>query len=111
MVRGAVADMVVDIRKGSPTYGQWGHLKLSAENRLRLFIPAGFAHAYMTLTDETDFCYKVDAPYSPQDEGGIRWDDPDLGVKWPDMRLVLSDKDQRLPGLKDLDSPFVYQGG
>lgn len=108
VTRGAVVDVVVDIRAGSPTYGQWGQLKLSAENKLRLFIPAGFAHAYMTLSEETEFIYKVDAPYSPQDEGGIRWNDPDLAVNWPVRQPVLSEKDESLPTLAELDSPFEY---
>ncbi|MBU1249148.1 MAG: dTDP-4-dehydrorhamnose 3,5-epimerase [Proteobacteria bacterium] len=110
VTRGAVVDVVVDIRVGSPTYGQWGQLKLSAENKLRLFIPAGFAHAYMTLSEETEFIYKVDAPYSPADEGGIRWDDPDLAVNWPVKNPILSNKDKALGTLAKLSSPFSYSG-
>lgn len=108
VTKGSVVDVVVDIRKGSPTYGKWGQLRLSAENKLRLFIPAGFAHAYMTLSEETEFLYKVDAPYSPGDEGGIRWDDPDLAVNWPVESPILSEKDSRLPFLAELDSPFDF---
>ncbi len=108
VTRGAVVDVVVDIRTGSPTYGQWGQLKLSAENKLRLFIPIGFAHAYMTLSEETEFIYKVDAPYSPECEGGIRWNDPDLAVNWPVQEPILSKKDKFLPFLAELESPFLY---
>ncbi|MGE4506218.1 MAG: dTDP-4-dehydrorhamnose 3,5-epimerase [Desulfovibrionaceae bacterium] len=110
VTRGSVVDVVVDIRRGSPTYGKWGQLRLSEENKLRLFIPAGFAHAYMTLSEKTEFLYKVDAPYSPADEGGIRWDDPDLAVKWPVAKPVLSEKDKRLPFFHDFLSPFEYSG-
>lgn len=108
VTRGAVLDLVVDIRRGSPTFGQWGQLTLSSQNFIRLFIPKGFAHAYLTLTEETEFFYKVDAPYSPKDEGGIRWDDPDLAISWPVQHPVLSDKDAGLPRLRDFESPFVY---
>ena len=110
VTKGAVVDVVVDIRIGSPTYGQWGQLKLSAENKLRLFIPSGFAHAYMTLSEETEFIYKVDAPYSPGDEGGIRWNDPGLAVNWPVKEPVLSAKDKALPFLSEIESPFIYKG-
>lgn len=110
VTRGAVVDVVVDLRVGSPMYGKWGQLKLSERNFLRIFIPKGFAHAYMTLSDETEFMYKVDAPYSPGDEGGIRWDDPDLNVNWPVAEPLLSDKDKHLPLLRDLKSPFTYGG-
>lgn len=109
VTRGAVVDVVVDIRKGSPTYGQWGQLKLSAKNFLRLYIPKGFAHAYLTLTEDTEFIYKVDEPYCPGDEGGILWDDPDLAVNWPMEKPVLSDKDKGLALFSELDSPFVFE--
>lgn len=110
VTRGSVVDVVVDLRVGSPTYKQWGQLRLSAENKLRLFIPTGFAHAYMTLSEQTEFLYKVDAPYSPQDEGGIRFDDPDLAIDWPVSEPVLSEKDTKLPYLRELDSPFRFEG-
>ncbi|MGE4552501.1 MAG: dTDP-4-dehydrorhamnose 3,5-epimerase [Desulfovibrionaceae bacterium] len=109
VTRGAVLDLVVDVRRGSPSYGQWGQLTLSARNFIRLFIPKGFAHAYLTLSEETEFMYKVDAPYSPADEGGIRWDDPDLAIPWPVQQPVLSDKDRNLPRLRDFESPFLYE--
>jgi dTDP-4-dehydrorhamnose 3,5-epimerase len=112
VTRGAVVDVIVDIRKGSPTYGKWGQLRLTAHNFMRLYIPAGFAHAYMTLSEHTEFMYKVDAPYAPETEGGIRWNDPDLAVNWPAVwdrvEPVLSDKDRNLPLFSELESPFVY---
>ncbi|MEF2144326.1 MAG: dTDP-4-dehydrorhamnose 3,5-epimerase [Desulfovibrionaceae bacterium] len=108
VTRGAVYDVVVDLRLGSPTYGKWSGYELSAKNFKRLFIPAGFAHAYMALSVHTEFMYKVDAPYAPSHEGGIRWDDPDLAVKWPLADPILSDKDKKLPLLSEMKSPFRY---
>lgn len=113
VTRGAVVDVIVDIRKGSPSYGRWGQLRLTARNFRRLFIPAGFAHAYMTLAEHTEFMYKVDAPYAPETEGGICWNDPDLAVNWPQVwegaEPGLSAKDRAQPLFRDLDSPFVYE--
>lgn len=112
VTRGEVLDVVVDIRKGSPTFGRWTKFHLSAENFMRLFVPAGFAHGYLTLTEHTEFMYKVDAPYAPETEGGIRWDDPDLGITWPKVWQgqgpVLSAKDTRQPRFQDLESPFTF---
>ncbi len=108
VTRGAVLDIIVDIRKGSPSYGQWGQFRLSAHNKLRLLVPVGFAHSYITLSEETEFLYKVDALYSPQDEGGIRWDDPELGITWPVAAPILSTKDTALPLWAEFDSPFAY---
>ncbi len=110
VTRGAVFDAVVDLRKGSPTYARWYGLELTEENFKRLMIPAGFAHGYVTLTDVAEFQYKVDGYYSPAHDGGIIWNDPDLGVPWPVERPVLSEKDGLLPRLRDFDSPFVYPG-
>lgn len=107
--RGAVYDVAVDIRRGSPTYGAWYGLVLSEENKLRLFVPRGFAHGYMTLEPGTEVNYKVDAYYSPSDEGGIRYDDPDLGIAWPVPFPELSAKDKELPFIKSLNSPFIYR--
>lgn len=109
VTRGAVFDVVVDLRKGSPTFGRWQGFNLSAENHLQLLIPAGLAHGYMTLESETDFLYKVDRFYSPEHDGGILCDDPDLGIVWPDIAPVLSDKDTRLPRLRDFHSPFLFE--
>lgn len=109
--RGAIYDVAVDIRRDSPTYGTWHGLVLSEENKLRFFVPRGFAHGYMTLEPGTEVNYKVDSYYSPSHEGGIRYDDPALGIPWPVAEAVLSPKDKLLPFLKMLDSPFVYQAG
>jgi dTDP-4-dehydrorhamnose 3,5-epimerase len=108
VARGAVFDVVVDLRKGSPAFGRWEGFTLSAENHFQLLIPAGLAHGYMTLEPDTDFLYKVDQFYSPEHDGGILCDDPDLGIAWPSLSPILSEKDTRLPRLKDFASPFVF---
>ena len=108
VARGAVFDVVVDLRKGSPAYGRWQGFTLSADNHLQLLIPAGLAHGYMTLEAGTDFLYKVDNFYSPEHDGGVLADDPDLGVPWPIPSAILSEKDKVLPRLANFDSPFVY---
>lgn len=105
---GAVLDVVLDIRKGSPTFGKWFSVELSAENKLQLFIPKGFAHAYMTLTPGAEFQYKVDAFYDPSRDRGLRWNDPDIGIDWPVSDPILSEKDKSLPLFKDFESPFTY---
>lgn len=107
VVRGAVFDVVVDLRRDSPTYGQWEGFSLSAENHAQLFIPKGMAHGYLTLEPETLFLYKVDQFYSPEHDGGILWNDPDLGIVWPDLNPILSDKDLHLPSLREFNSPFL----
>lgn len=113
VTRGAVLDVVVDLRKGSPMYGKWQHVILSAANFKRMFIPRGFGHAYVTIMPDTEFQYKVDAPYAPECEGGIAWDDPDIGMEWAvalqGRAPVMSEKDKRLPKLADFDSPFIYE--
>ncbi|WP_319542935.1 dTDP-4-dehydrorhamnose 3,5-epimerase [uncultured Pseudodesulfovibrio sp.] len=113
VTRGAVMDVAVDLRKGSPTFGKWQHVVLSSANFKRMFIPAGFAHGYVTIMPDTEFQYKVDAPYSPDHDGGIAWDDPDIGVNWAaalaDRRPILSEKDKRLPRLANFDSPFNFE--
>ena len=107
--RGAVYDVAVDLRVGSPAYGKWYGLVLSEENMLRLFVPKGFAHGYITLEPGTEVQYKVNAYYSPEDDGGIRWNDPALDIPWPDMSPILSEKDTRHPLLAEFTSPFVYE--
>lgn len=109
VVRGSVLDVAVDLRRDSPTYGRHYCVELSAENMLRLFLPRGFAHGYLTLAPDTEFLYKVDAPYMPQADAGILWSDPDLGIDWPESKPVLSGKDRMLPRLKDFHSPFVCE--
>lgn len=109
VVRGRVLDVAVDLRRDSPTFGRHYCVELSAENMLRLFLPRGFAHGYLTLAPDTEFLYKVDAPYMPQADAGILWNDPELGIAWPEAEPVLSGKDRMLPRLKDFHSPFVCQ--
>lgn len=109
VTRGAVYDVAVDIRKNSPTYGQWHGVVLSEANMLRFFVPEGFAHGYLTLEAGTEVQYKVSTYYSAEHEGGIRYDDPQLNIAWPDFRLILSDKDKSLPLIKDFASPFSYR--
>lgn len=106
VIRGAVYDVAVDIRRESPTFGKWLAYELSAENFLMMYIPRGFAHGFCTLTPDTEFLYKVDNPYSPKHDRGVRWDDRDLGITWPVQDPVISDKDARLPYFKEITSPF-----
>jgi len=108
VVRGRVLDIAVDIRKGSPSFGQYVAVELSDENHLQLFIPRGFAHGFAVLSDSAIFQYKCDSYYCPESEGAIAWDDPDLAIDWkvPAESVILSDKDRRHPCLKDCDSLF-----
>ena len=107
--RGRIFDVAVDIRKGSPQYGQWVGVELSAENKKQLFIPRGFAHGFITLTDDVEVQYKADNYYAPECDGNIRWNDPDIGVAWPIEPVILSEKDQKAPLLKErTDLNFVY---
>lgn len=108
VVKGSVLDVAVDIRKGSPTYLQWVAVELSEENKRQFFIPRGFAHGFLTLTDDVIFCYKVDNLYSKECDRSIRFDDPDIGVDWGISDPVLSDKDLSAPWFKDSDCNFVY---
>ena len=100
--RGAVYDVVVDVRPDSPTFGQWHGVELSDANHRQLWIPPGFAHGFCVLSDEADFLYKCTEVYHPEDEGGIAWDDPALGIGWPLEDPILSDKDRGLPRLEEL---------
>ena len=109
VTRGAVLDVAVDLRKGSPTYKQWVGVELSAENKRMLFIPRGFGHGFVTLTDDVEFCYKVDNLYSRECDRGIRFNDPEIGVEWGVDAPVLSQKDTTSPMLKDSDCNFVYE--
>lgn len=108
VVSGKVFDVAVDLRKDSATYGKWEGVVLSAENKRQFFIPRGFAHGFLVLSDSAEFCYKCDDVYHPGDEGGLMWNDPKIGIEWPaldgddlfdESQLVLSDKDRRHPPL------------
>ena len=101
VIRGAVFDVAVDIRRDSATYGKWYGIELSEENRKQLYIPEGFAHGFLVLSDKAEFCYKCTDFYHPGDEGGIAWNDPVLGIQWPkiDSGYILSEKDQKWKGL------------
>ncbi|WND03219.1 dTDP-4-dehydrorhamnose 3,5-epimerase [Temperatibacter marinus] len=111
VTRGSVLDVIVDIRTGSPTYGQHLSVELSAENWAQLWVPPGFAHAYCTLEDHTEFVYKVTNFYSPDHDGGIAYDDHELGIEWPMPfdQMTVSDKDKKHPKLSELISPFTYE--
>jgi dTDP-4-dehydrorhamnose 3,5-epimerase len=103
VLKGAIYDVAVDIRPGSATYGRWAGATLTAEVGEQVWVPRGFAHGYVTLTDDTELFYKVDGDYAPQLEGGVIWNDPDLAIAWPlEGDPVLSDKDRVLPRLADL---------
>ena len=120
VVRGTVYDVAVDLRQNSPTFGQYHSEILTADNRKQYLIPRGFAHGFLVLSDEAEFCYKCDDFYHPNDEGGIAWNDPDIGIVWPEVigaysgsasaegyklsdgtPLILSGKDSRWPGIRD----------
>ena len=105
-VRGAVLDVAVDLRPSSPNYKRWVSVELSEENKRMLLIPRGFGHGFVTLTDHVEFMYKADNPYAPESEGGIRWNDPELGISWGVEEPILSAKDQAAPFLKDAVTEF-----
>ena len=111
-VRGKILDVAVDIRRGSPTYGKHVSAELSAESGHQLYVPVGFAHGFLTLEDDVLVMYKVSQYYSPAHDTGIRWDDPDIAFPWPvkEAGLTISEKDRRLPFLKEFSSPFLYDG-
>lgn len=101
-IEGEVFDVCVDLRKNSSTFGKWEGVILSAEKGNQFMVPRGFAHGFVVLSDTATFCYKCDELYYPDDEGGIMWDDPDVGISWPDVGAVLlSEKDKKHPGLKE----------
>ncbi|MEH7544837.1 dTDP-4-dehydrorhamnose 3,5-epimerase [Neobacillus vireti] len=107
--RGSIFDVAVDIRKGSQTFGKWFGLELTAENKKQLLIPKGFAHGFMTLTDDVEVQYKVDELYAPECDRGIIWNDPAIGIEWPiNISPVLSAKDEKAPLLADSENNFSY---
>ena len=112
VTKGEVFDVAVDLRKGSPTYGQWEGVVLSAENKKQFYIPEGFAHGFLVLSDHAIFNYKCTDFYCPEGEGGVLWNDPDIGIEWPLEgidNIILSEKDKVHPTLKDLNVPFQYK--
>ncbi len=111
-LKGRIMDYAVDLRRGSPTFGQHVVAELSEDNGDQLFVPVGYGHAFVTLTADAEVAYKVTDIYAPDCDGGILWSDPALGIDWPlpETGAVLSDKDMRLPTLADFDSPFEYDG-
>ncbi|MEL7048656.1 MAG: dTDP-4-dehydrorhamnose 3,5-epimerase [Pseudomonadota bacterium] len=111
-VKGAIFDVALDIRKGSPTFGQHVTRKLSAENHEQLWVPPGFAHGFCTLEPDTEVIYKVTDYYAPECDHGVMWNDPALSIDWPieQASAVLSPKDQALPKFADVDSPFTLKG-
>lgn len=111
--RGALLDVAVDIRRGSPTYGRWVSVELSFENGRQLLVPRGFAHGFVTRTPDTEIVYKCSDYYAPETEGAIRWNDPEIDIDWglpADIAPVVSDRDASAPRLLDTDSPFTYEG-
>ncbi len=112
-IAGSIFDVAVDIRRDSPTYGKWVGTELSAENGCQLFIPIGFAHGFVTLTPDAQVTYKCSNIYAPANDGGVRWNDPDIGIVWPlpaGVSPTLSVKDEKAQLLKDFVSPFEYEG-
>lgn len=113
-IKGKIYDVAVDIRVGSPTFGKWVGVELSEENKLMIWIPKGFAHGFLTLSDEAEIIYKVSgSEYNPQADRGIIWNDKDISIDWPLENidnLILSEKDKNLPSLKEAEINFVYGG-
>jgi dTDP-4-dehydrorhamnose 3,5-epimerase len=111
-VKGRILDVAVDVRCGSPTFGKYVSTELSAETGRQLYIPVGFAHGFLTLENDVVVMYKASDYYAPTHESGIRWNDPDIAFPWPlkDADILISDKDRRLPLLKEFASPFAYDG-
>jgi dTDP-4-dehydrorhamnose 3,5-epimerase len=112
VVRGRILDVAVDVRRGSATFGKHVSTELSAESGFQVYVPVGFAHGFVTLEDDVVVMYKASAYYSPACDSGIFWNDPDIAFPWPfrASEIIVSDKDRRLPFLKEFASPFVYDG-
>lgn len=105
VLRGAIFGVAVDLRPGSPTFGRWTGLRLTADDRRQLYIPPDFAHGFSTLSDSADVLYKCTTPYDPVDQHAIRWDDPDIGITWPTHGPLLSPRDAGAPRLRDARLP------
>lgn len=111
VTKGEVFDVAVDLRKGSPTYGEWEGVLLTEENKKQFYVPEGFAHGFLVVSDEAVFNYKCTDFYAPEFDGGVMWNDPDIGVEWPlegIENVLLSEKDKKQKDFKDLDLPFKY---
>lgn len=109
VIKGRVFDVAVDLRGGSTTYGKWHGVELSEENKKMFYVPEGFAHGFLVLSDEAEFCYKCTDFYHPGDEGGIAWNDPEIGVEWPmepGLQLILSERDKKWGGLSTVAGIF-----
>ena len=106
-VQGSVFDVFVDLRRSSASYAQWDFLELASKDHNVLYLPPGFAHGYCTLSDESLVLYKVDSAYAPEAEGGLRWNDPDLAIRWPVENPLVSPKDSKWPLFRDFVTPFV----
>jgi dTDP-4-dehydrorhamnose 3,5-epimerase len=109
--RGGILDVVVDIRRGSPTFGEWESFELDGERHLQLYVPDGFAHGFAVLSDVADLLYKVSSYYDPSSESGFRYDDADVGIEWPEGELVPSERDANAPTLAEIEEtlPFTYR--
>ena len=109
-VRGSILDVVVDLRRGSPTFGEWEGATLDDESHHQLFVPVGFGHGFCVTSEYADVVYKCDAYYDPEKERGIRYDDPDIGIEWPDVELIPSERDANAPRLSEIadELPFEY---
>ena len=113
VVSGEVYDVAVDLRRGSDTYGKWYGVLLSAENKKQFYVPEGFAHGFVVMSETAEFVYKCTRFYDPSDEGGLMWNDTEIGIDWPvpeNAELLLSEKDQHHQPLKDFESPFTMEG-
>lgn len=111
-ISGEVFDVAVDLRVGSKTYGQWYGVVLSAQNKKQFYVPEGFAHGFLVLSETAEFVYKCTRFYDPADEGGLMWNDPDIGIDWPapgEMELLLSEKDRKHPSFRETESPFTME--
>lgn len=111
VIQGEIFDVAIDIRKGSPSYGQWVSATLSSENKQMLYVPVGFAHGFCVTSETAEVLYKVTEEYSHQHEEGIIWNDPEIAVPWPIRAPILSEKDGDYPHLKDIETPFIWKGG
>jgi len=109
-IRGGIYDVAVDIRRGSPNYGKWVGAEITEENRRMLYVPPGFAHGFQVLSETSEVMYKCTDEYSPADDRGIIWNDPEINVNWPLAQPLLSGKDEKHPFLRDADNNFIFEG-